>query len=127
MDPELASDLLDRDTGLPATGDLHHVITELASVRLRHSDILLGRPAGKPDQVSPIRAAGPGGIGTLLLPLFAGLHGDVEREVLVERTMSGLAAARARGRVGGRPTVVPTAKVAAARALIAAGTPRQRL
>lgn len=67
-----------------------------------------------------------GGIGTLLLSLFAGLAA-VEREVLVERTMSGLAAARARGRVGGRPTVMPTAKVTAARALIAAGTPKAEI
>ncbi|WP_448062304.1 recombinase family protein [Cellulomonas hominis] len=62
-----------------------------------------------------------GGIGTLLLSLFAALA-QLEREVLVDRTLSGLAAARARGRVGGRPTVLPAEKLAAAQALVAAGT-----
>ncbi|TFH74444.1 recombinase family protein [Cellulomonas sp. HD19AZ1] len=64
-----------------------------------------------------------GGIGTLLLSLFAALA-QLEREVLVDRTMSDLAAARARGRVGGRPTVLPPDKLAAAHALLAAGTPK---
>jgi DNA invertase Pin-like site-specific DNA recombinase len=36
---------------------------------------------------------------------------------VVERTRAGLEAARARGRVGGRPTVMSAEKLAAARAL----------
>lgn len=64
-----------------------------------------------------------GGIGTLLLAIFGALA-QLEREVLVDRTLSGLAAARARGRVGGRPTVLPPAKLEAARSLLAAGTPK---
>ncbi len=58
--------------------------------------------------------------GTLLIGLFSALAA-LEREVLVERTKSGLAAARARGRVGGRPVVVDQERLAAARALIDSG------
>jgi len=42
--------------------------------------------------------------GRLTLHLFASI-GQFERDLLVERTMAGLAAAQARGRKGGRPTV----------------------
>jgi len=42
--------------------------------------------------------------GRLTLHLFASI-GQFERDLLQERTMAGLAAARARGRKGGRPTV----------------------
>lgn len=64
-----------------------------------------------------------GGLGVLLLSIFGALA-QLEREVLVDRTLSGLASARARGRVGGRPTVLPPAKLEAAQALLAAGTPK---
>src|SRR5674476_1078258 len=47
----------------------------------------------------------------------------IERELVKERTMAGLAAARARGRTGGRPTVMTTAKTRAAQRMISAGTP----
>jgi DNA invertase Pin-like site-specific DNA recombinase len=47
--------------------------------------------------------------------------GTLERDVLIERTRAGLEAARSRGRVGGRPTVVSAHKLAAARALIRGG------
>jgi DNA invertase Pin-like site-specific DNA recombinase len=47
----------------------------------------------------------------------------IERELVKERTTAGLAAARARGRTGGRPTVMTTAKVRAAQRMISAGTP----
>lgn len=46
----------------------------------------------------------------------------MEREVLVERTRAGLAAAAARGRRGGRPPSLDEAKVRAARAMLASGT-----
>ena len=59
VNPEVLGDLLDRDTRLPATGDPHHVVTELARVRLRHNDILPGPPSGKQVKVSPIHAADP--------------------------------------------------------------------
>ena len=61
-----------------------------------------------------------GGVGKLLLSIFAALA-ELEREVLVERTMSGLAAARARGRVGGRTTVLPADRWDGARSLLDAG------
>ena len=40
----------------------------------------------------------------LIFPVFAALA-EFERELIRERTHDGLASARARGRVGGRPTV----------------------
>lgn len=64
-----------------------------------------------------------GGIGVLLLSLFAALA-EVERAVLVDRTLSGLAAARARGRVGGRPPALQGERLDAVRAMHAAGTPK---
>lgn len=47
----------------------------------------------------------------------------MERELILERTMAGLAAARKAGRVGGRPRLMTPSKLAAARTLLAAGTP----
>ncbi|ASR55648.1 MULTISPECIES: recombinase family protein [Cellulomonas] len=61
-----------------------------------------------------------GGIGVLLLSIFAALA-ELEREVLIERTRSGLEAARARGRIPGRPPVVDTERLAAARVLVDQG------
>ena len=51
-----------------------------------------------------------------------GALGQVEREILVERTRAGLAAAAARGRRGGRPPVLDESKVRAAKAMLASGT-----
>ena len=51
-----------------------------------------------------------------------GALGQVEREILVERTRAGLAAAAARGRHGGRPPVLDDAKIRAARAMWSSGT-----
>lgn len=45
----------------------------------------------------------------------------VERDLVVERTNAGLAAARARGRVAGRPPTMTAAKLAVGRQLVAAG------
>lgn len=47
----------------------------------------------------------------------------MERELILERTKAGLAAARRAGRVGGRKRVMTPAKVDAARKLLDAGTP----
>ena len=52
--------------------------------------------------------------GKLVFHIFGALA-EFERELIRERTHAGLAAARARGRNGGRPTVMPPDKVAAAR------------
>jgi len=46
---------------------------------------------------------------------------ELERDIIHERTMAGLTAARAQGKVGGRPTVMDPDKLAAARARWARG------
>lgn len=52
-----------------------------------------------------------------------GALAEMERALIQERTRAGLAAARARGRVGGRKTVMTPAKARSIRALIEAETP----
>jgi len=59
--------------------------------------------------------------GRLTFHLFAAMA-QMERDLIRERTNAGLAAARARGRVGGRPTVMPPEKVSTATQMQAAGT-----
>ena len=54
--------------------------------------------------------------GRLVFHVFAALA-EFERRLIVERTMAGLAAARARGRKGGRPGL-PAEKIAAIRAMV---------
>jgi len=56
--------------------------------------------------------------GRLVFSIFGALA-DFERQLIRDRTMAGLEAARARGRRGGRPTVMTPARVDAARALLA--------
>ncbi len=46
---------------------------------------------------------------------------EFERDLIHERTMAGLQAARARGRTGGRPTVLTPEKLRAAQSMLAAG------
>jgi len=58
--------------------------------------------------------------GRLLLHVL-GAIAEFERNLILERTMAGLAAARARGRTGGRPRKITPEKLEAARALIASG------
>ena len=60
--------------------------------------------------------------GRLQFHLFGALA-EFEREIIRERTRAGLAAARARGRTGGRPVTLTPEKVAAAEAMRAAGQP----
>ncbi len=48
---------------------------------------------------------------------------QMERELTVERTRAGLAAAKKLGRVGGRPRKMTAAKVESAKTLLAQGTP----
>ncbi len=45
----------------------------------------------------------------------------MEREIIVERTRAGLAAAAARGRLGGRPPALDEAQIRAARAMLSSG------
>ena len=56
--------------------------------------------------------------GRLVFHIFGALA-DFERELIRERTMAGLAAARARGRVGGRPSKMTPEKVKIAREMYA--------
>lgn len=59
--------------------------------------------------------------GRLVFHVFGALA-EFERELIRERTQAGLAAARTRGRVGGRPTVWTNEKLRSAQAMRAAGT-----
>ena len=52
--------------------------------------------------------------------MFAALA-EFERDLIRERTAAGLAAARARGRHGGRPSVMTTHKVQVAREMYRSG------
>ncbi len=58
--------------------------------------------------------------GRLVFHVFGALA-EFERDLIRERTASGLTAARARGRVGGRPTVWTEAKLRTAQAMQASG------
>ena len=58
--------------------------------------------------------------GRLIFHVFASLA-QFERELIRERTMAGLAAARARGRIGGRPSVWTPEKLRTARAMHGSG------
>ena len=73
--------------------------------------ILTGRLAGT---YTPI---GEGKFFFTMMAAFA----ELERDMLRERTMAGLAAARAQGRVGGRPVVMDADRIAAATARRANG------
>ncbi len=54
--------------------------------------------------------------GRLIFNIFASLA-EFERDLIRERTLAGLASARARGRVGGRPSVMNAKKISTARKL----------
>ena len=65
-----------------------------------------------------IDTSSPGG--RLVFHVFAAMA-EFERDLIRERTQAGLAAARARGRTGGRPTVWTPEKLSAARSMHASG------
>ena len=58
--------------------------------------------------------------GKLVFHIFGALA-EFERELIRERTQAGLAAARARGRKGGRPTVMTVEKLKVAREMLDTG------
>ena len=60
-------------------------------------------------------AYSPTGEGKFFFTMMAAFA-ELERDIIHERTMAGLAAARAQGRNGGRPTVMDADKLAAAKA-----------
>jgi len=62
----------------------------------------------------------PTGEGKFFFTIMAAFA-ELERDMIHQRTMAGLAAARARGRIGGRPTVMDTDKLAAATARLDRG------
>ena len=61
--------------------------------------------------------------GRLLFGIMASVAA-FERDVIRERTIAGLAAARARGKVGGRPPIMTPDKLAVARRMLAEGKPK---
>ena len=61
--------------------------------------------------------------GRLLFGIMASLA-QFERDLIQERTMAGLAAARARGKVGGRPPIMTTERLAVARRMLDEGKPK---
>jgi DNA invertase Pin-like site-specific DNA recombinase len=58
--------------------------------------------------------------GRLIFHIFAAVA-EMERRLIQERTIAGLAAARARGRMGGRKKTITPEKLEAAKALLAGG------
>jgi DNA invertase Pin-like site-specific DNA recombinase len=62
----------------------------------------------------------PTGEGKFFFTIMAAFA-ELERDLIHQRTMAGLAAARAQGRVGGRPSVMDPDKLAAATARLARG------
>jgi DNA invertase Pin-like site-specific DNA recombinase len=62
----------------------------------------------------------PTGEGKFFFTILAAFA-ELERDLIHQRTMAGLTAARAQGRVGGRPTALDPDKLAAARARLARG------
>jgi len=71
------------------------------------------------------RSTPPPPWGRLVFHIFGSLA-EFERDLIRERTMAGLAAARRRGRVGGRPTVMTAAKSKQATRMVTAGAHRPR-
>ena len=56
------------------------------------------------------------GVGKLIFHIFAWLA-EFERDLIRERTLAGIASARARGRLGGRPKLLDAKKLALASAM----------
>lgn len=81
---------------------------------------LNGISAGFQSLTEEINTTTPGG--RLVFHVMAAIS-EFERDLIRERTKAGLVAARARGRVGGRPRKMTGEKVNAAERLLASGTP----
>lgn len=88
--------------------DLHHLVNAVHDLTARGVGlkVLTGQGAA----IDTTTAAGK-----LVFGIFAALA-EFERELISERTHAGLASARARGRVGGRPFTMTPAKVRTAMA-----------
>jgi len=83
--------------------DLHHLVNTVHDLTAR--GIGLKVLAGQGAAIDTTTAAGK-----LVFGIFAALA-EFERELISERTIAGLASARARGRSGGRPFTMTPAKV----------------
>ena len=83
------------------------------------ADNLKARGIGLVSLTGAIDTASPGG---MLVFHMLGAIAEFERALIRERTAAGLAEARRKGRVGGRPRGMQPNDVAAARALLADGT-----
>ncbi|GAB5447938.1 recombinase family protein [Gymnodinialimonas sp.] len=81
---------------------------------------LKARGVGFRSLTEEINTTTPGG--KLLFHLMAAIA-EFERDLIRERTMTGLKAAKAKGRIGGRPRQMTEDKIAAVRELLAQGTP----
>ena len=97
--------------------DLRHLVNLVGDLTKR--DIGLKVLAGEGASIDTTTANG-----RLIFAIFAGLA-EFERELIVERTKAGLAAARARGRTGGRPFKMTPAKLRLAQA--AMGKPETKV
>ena len=97
--------------------DLHHLINTVHHLTGR--GIGLKVLSGHDTAIDTTTAAGK-----LVFGIFAALA-EFERELIRERTMAGLASARARGRNGGRPFKMTTAKLRLAMA--AMGQPETKV
>lgn len=71
-----------------------------------------------------IDTSSPGGM--LIFQIFGALA-QFERALIQERTVAGLAAARARGRIGGQPKRIDAAKARQIRRMIEDGTPKSEI
>lgn len=83
--------------------DLHHLVNTVHDLTAR--SIGLKVLTGQGAAIDTTTAAGK-----LVFGIFAALA-EFERELISERTIAGLASARARGRTGGRPFTMTPAKV----------------
>ena len=88
---------------------LHHLVKTVSMLSER--GVGLKVLTGQGAQIDTTTAAG-----RLSFGIFAALA-EFESELIRERTMAGLAAARARGRTGGRPTVWTPEKLKVARSM----------
>ncbi len=91
--------------------DLRHLITTAEDLRLRGVGLKVLAGAGA--QIDTTTANG-----RLAFGIFAAFA-EFERELIAERTTAGLAAARARGRMGGRPRKMDRATLTMAMAAMA--------
>lgn len=91
--------------------DLKHLVTTVEDLRTRQVGLKVLAGAGAHIDTTTAN-------GRLFFGIFAALA-EFERELIAERTRAGLAAARARGRKGGRPRKMDRAALAMAMAAMA--------